>query len=154
MGSSLGQGLAEQRESWQAAGGRRPRAKSTVLPASAVPRRAMPDEGPGRTILPPCHQPCGGMLWGWWQGRAGWGGPSLHPVHSEEVSLGRLGEQLLQHCRLIQAHALGQLLRPFPLVCAFRGRCVLLGEQMRGVVLLWCGADRAVTPGVGLPSYL
>lgn len=76
MGSSLGRGLAEQRESWQAAGGRRPRAKSTVLPASAALRGAMPDEGPGGTILLLCHQPCGGMLRGWRQGWAGLaGGP-------------------------------------------------------------------------------
>lgn len=51
MGSSLGRQWAEQRENQKAAGDRRPRVKSTVLPASA-PSAVLPP-------LRPCQAPPG-----------------------------------------------------------------------------------------------
>lgn len=157
MGSSLGRQRAEQRENQQSAGDCRPRAKSTVLPASA-PYSVLPPsqlcqallgkgpQGDGPPAVPPT--PRRDAVWAGCRAGPGRRGCVFVCVFSPYVEhavrrclWADLGNGwLLYHCRLVQAYASGQLLWGFLLLSAFRAWCFLLGKQMHGddASEVWC----------------
>lgn len=155
MGSSLGRQRAEQRENQQSAGDRRPRAKSTVLPASApysvLPLsrlcQALPGKGPqgdGPPAVPPT--PRRDAVWAGCRAGPGRGGSGFIPYVEHAVRRclwADLGNGwLLHHCKLVQAYASGQLLWGFLLLSVHLGLGVFFWEsRCMEMMPLRCGAD-------------
>lgn len=107
----------------------------------ARPCRARDRRG---TVLPPCHRPHGGMLWGLAAGQDRVGGFIPYVEHAvRRCFWADLGNGwLLHHCRLVQAYASGQLLWGFLLLSVHLGLGVFFWEsRCMEVMPLRCGAD-------------